>query len=91
VHRGKFYNIDFDRQRIIGNYIVDFYAKDLGLIIKIDGSSHNDKDIYDEKRELYLKSFGLLIYRISTIRILHDLGNVMQELESFVVGNYSKL
>ena len=25
-----FHNIDFDRQRIIGNYIVDFYVKTLG-------------------------------------------------------------
>jgi very-short-patch-repair endonuclease len=24
VHKGKFHKIDFDRQRIIGNYIVDF-------------------------------------------------------------------
>ena len=26
VHKGMFWKIDFDRQRIIGNYIVDFYA-----------------------------------------------------------------
>ena len=24
VHKSKFYGIDFDRQRIIGNYIADF-------------------------------------------------------------------
>jgi len=60
LHKSKFYDIDFDRQRIIGNYIVDFYVKTLGLIIEIDGASHNDKDVYDEKRELYLRSFGLI-------------------------------
>ena len=43
VHKGMFWKIDFDRQRIIGNYIVDFYIKTLGLIIEIDGASHNDK------------------------------------------------
>ena len=37
VHKRKFYKIDFDRQRIIGNYIVDFYVKKLGLVIGIDG------------------------------------------------------
>ena len=43
--RGKiFHNIDFDRQRIIGNYIVDFYVKTLGLIVEIDGTSHDDKE-----------------------------------------------
>ncbi|MDO9276165.1 MAG: DUF559 domain-containing protein, partial [Lutibacter sp.] len=39
VHKGKFHKIDFDRQRIIGNYIVDFYVKTLGLVIEIDGNS----------------------------------------------------
>ncbi|RRD74109.1 DUF559 domain-containing protein, partial [Tannerella forsythia] len=24
VHKGRFHGIDFDRQRVIGNYIVDF-------------------------------------------------------------------
>ncbi|MBP1163359.1 very-short-patch-repair endonuclease [Chryseobacterium sp. PvR013] len=41
----KFHTIDFDRQRIIGNYIVDFYVKTLGLIIEIDGSSHDEKEL----------------------------------------------
>ena len=43
VHKKKFYAIDFDRQRIIGNYIVDFYVKSLGLVVEIDGSSHDNK------------------------------------------------
>jgi len=38
VHERKFHGIDFDRQRIIGNYIVDFYVKNLGLVVEIDGS-----------------------------------------------------
>lgn len=46
-----FWKIDFDRQRIIGNYIVDFYVKTLGLVIEIDGSSHENKEEYDQKRE----------------------------------------
>jgi very-short-patch-repair endonuclease len=31
---------DFDRQRPIGNFIVDFYCKDLFLVIEIDGDTH---------------------------------------------------
>mgnify|MGYP003396731706 CR=1 FL=1 len=88
VRAKTFWKVDFDRQRIIGNYIVDFYIKTLGLIIEIDGSSHNDKDVYDEKRELYLCSLDLKMYRISSLRILHDLDNVMKELEDFIIKNY---
>ncbi|WP_051200090.1 endonuclease domain-containing protein [Flavobacterium subsaxonicum] len=89
VRSGSFYQLDFDRQRIIGNYIVDFYIKALGLIIEIDGSSHNDKDVYDDLREQYLMSFKLKIYRISSLRILHDLNNVMIEFENYIVDAYS--
>ena len=89
VHQGKFHELDFDRQRVIGNYIVDFYIKSLGIIIEIDGTTHNDKDVYDEQREAYLTSLGLKFFRISYLRVLHDLENVMKELEDFIIGNYS--
>ena len=85
VHRGIFWKIDFDRQRIIGNYIVDFYVKTLGLVIEIDGSSHDNKEEYDQKREDYLVSLGLKVYRISDLRVKHDLNNVMLELESYII------
>jgi very-short-patch-repair endonuclease len=32
---------DFDRQRPIDRYIVDFYCKELRLAIEIDGSTHD--------------------------------------------------
>ncbi|TDD75450.1 endonuclease domain-containing protein [Flavobacterium caseinilyticum] len=88
VHKGMFWKIDFDRQRIIGNFIVDFYIKTLGLVVEIDGSSHNDKEEYDQKREDYLISLGLKVYRISDLRVKNDLRNVMMELEKYIVLEY---
>ena len=88
VRNKEFWNLDFDRQRIIGNYIVDFYVKSLGLVIEIDGESHNDKEEYDNKRNTYLTDLGLKIYRISKYRVLHDLNNVMLELENYIIKQY---
>jgi very-short-patch-repair endonuclease len=88
VHKGIFWKIDFDRQRIIGNYIVDFYVKTLGLVIEIDGSSHDNKEEYDQIREDYLVSLGLKVYRISDLRVKHDLSNVMTELERYIVAEF---
>lgn len=88
VRAKKFYTIDFDRQRIIGNYIVDFYVKTLGLIIEIDGSSHDEKQIYDGIREEYLESLGLLVFRISDFDMRNNLSWVMKELEDFIVLHY---
>ena len=89
VRNKEFYQINFDWQKIIGNYIVDFYIKSLGVVIEIDGSSYNDKDEYDEKRQLFLESLDLVVYRISDNRIKNDLGNVMKELEDFIIEKFS--
>jgi very-short-patch-repair endonuclease len=90
VHKGKFHKIDFDRQRVIGSFIVDFYVKTLSLVVEIDGSSHNNKEIYDQKREEYLKNLGLHVYRIPSSKVRNDLKNVMQELERFIVEHFGK-
>ena len=89
VRNKEFHQIDFDRQKIIGNYIVDFYIKSLGVVIEIDGSSHNDKEDYDNKRQLFLESLDLVFYRISDYRIKNDLRNVMKELEDFIIEKFS--
>ena len=88
VRARTFFNIDFDRQRIIGNYIVDFYVKTLGLIIEIDGSSHDEKQVCDGIREDYLESFGLKVFRISDFDIKNNLSIVMKDLENFIVEHY---
>lgn len=88
VNKKNFWKIDFDRQRIIGNYIVDFYVKSLGLIVEIDGESHNEKEAYDLKREDYFKSLGLRVYKISSLRVLNDLENVLGELERYIIEEY---
>lgn len=89
VRNKEFYQIDFDRQRIIGNYIVDFYIKSLGVVVEIDGSSHDDKEEYDEKRQRFLESLNLKVYRISDYRVKHDLENVMRELRDYIIENFS--
>ncbi|MEE1946652.1 endonuclease domain-containing protein [Pedobacter sp. KR3-3] len=89
VHKRKFYKMDFDRQRVVGNYIVDFYCKQLGLVVEIDGASHHFDGDYDEQREKYLVAQGLKIYRISVHDILRKMEFVLMGLENFIVENYS--
>jgi very-short-patch-repair endonuclease len=88
VNKGKFHHIDFDRQRIIGNYIVDFYVKRLGLVVEIDGIIHNFQHVYDQEREAYLRSLGLRVYRISATDVLKRIEGVMIGLEDFIIEKY---
>ncbi len=59
--------ITINRQKVIGNYIVDFYCAKSKVVIELDGSQHfEDKGIeYDAKRDEYLKSLGLTVLRYS--------------------------
>lgn len=54
------------RQRVIGNYIVDFYCAKAKLAIELDGSQHytDEAKEYDEKRTELLNSFGIKVIRI---------------------------
>ncbi|WP_312763909.1 endonuclease domain-containing protein [Epilithonimonas sp.] len=89
VRNRTFHQIDFDRQRIIGNYIVDFYVKTLGLVIEIDGLSHEFKQEYDLERTKFLESLGLKVFRINDFDVKQNLSVVMKDLEDFIVGNFS--
>ncbi|MBB4805810.1 very-short-patch-repair endonuclease [Chryseobacterium defluvii] len=88
VRAKNFHQIDFDRQRIIGNYVVDFYVKTLGLVIEIDGSNHNEKQVYDGVRRAFLESLGLIVFRVADFDVKHNLSIVMKDLEDFIVGQY---
>jgi len=91
VRNKSFWNIDFDRQRIIGNYIVDFYVKALGSVVEIDVEIHNFQEEYDVKREIYLIDLGLKVFRISTTKILFDTENAMKDLEQFIITEYKDI
>ncbi|MBE6748789.1 MAG: endonuclease domain-containing protein [Ruminococcaceae bacterium] len=68
----------FHRQKIIGNYIADFYCHKLKLVIEIDGGQHNSDEnlIYDKIRTEYMNEFGYKVLRLSNNDITYDFKNV---------------
>lgn len=62
----------FNRQKILLNYIVDFYCAKLKLIIEIDGTSHSEKEIYDKIRDTKLEALGLKIIRYEDLGVIND-------------------
>ncbi|MCL1823923.1 MAG: DUF559 domain-containing protein [Oscillospiraceae bacterium] len=81
-HKKKFKGYDFDRQKIIGNYIADFYCVDCGVVIEIDGKSHDNRDIYDGDRNSYMKNLGLTVIRIQAYDVFNNLHKVMEMLNN---------
>jgi very-short-patch-repair endonuclease len=80
VKNKQFKGFDFDRQKIVGNYIVDFYCSNCNVVIEIDGSSHDDKQEYDEARDSFLQSLGLTVIHIPVIDVMKNMGGVMEML-----------
>jgi very-short-patch-repair endonuclease len=89
VRNKSFHRIDFDRQRIIGNYIVDFYVKTLGLVVEIDGDSHDLKQEYDLERTAFMENLGLKVFIISDWDVKQNLSIATKDLENFIIANYS--
>lgn len=80
VKNKQFKGFDFDRQKIIGNYIVDFYCTNCNVVIEIDGSSHDDKQEYDAARDAYLQGLGLTIIHIDDLDVKKKMKEVMNYL-----------
>ena len=88
VHRKMFHGLDFDRQKVIGNYIVDFYVKRLGLVVEIDGGSHNEKLDYDARRDNFLEGLGLRVFHTTDYDVLQHVDLVLEDLRYFIVKHY---
>ena len=69
---------NFHRQRVIGNYIVDFFCPKLKLVIEIDGYQHfyEENKEYDNKRTEYLESLGFYVLRFENTEVNKDIENV---------------
>ena len=83
------YPIRFQRQKAIGNYIVDFYCHKAKLVVELDGSQHYtpEEKQYDEKRTQYLQSQGLQVIRFSNLDILQRFHSVCAEIDRTIKEN----
>ena len=78
----KNYPFQFYRQKVIGNYIVDFYCCKAKLIVELDGSQHfQEQRESDEARTKYLKSLGLEVLRIPNNEIWDNFPGVCEAIE----------
>ncbi|MBQ6929623.1 MAG: endonuclease domain-containing protein [Oscillospiraceae bacterium] len=80
------YPLRFQRQKAIGEYIVDFYCAKARVVVEIDGSQHyEDKAVQaDIKRTDYLKSKGLKVLRFSNFDIEDNMRGVCEMIDAVV-------
>ena len=74
--------ITVNRQKVIGNYIVDFYIATAKLVIELDGSQHYEERGIDSdaKRDEFLNSLGVKVLRYSNLDVNQRFESVCQDI-----------
>ena len=80
------YPVRFNRQRVIGDYIVDFYCDKAKLIVDLDVSQHFEKTgkSKDTERDAYLESLSLKVLRFSNSDINENFYEVCTVIDNTV-------
>ena len=82
----RYYPIRFLRQKVIDNYIVDFYCNKARLIIELDGSQHYESTVeeYDILRTASLEARKLRVIRITNYELNRNFEGVCRYIDETV-------
>ena len=77
------YPVRFLRQKVIDNYIADFYCHEARLIIELDGSQHyEEKDLIKDKiRTEKIESRNLTVIRIPNNEINNNFRGICEYID----------
>ena len=80
------YPVRFQRQKILGRYIADFYCAQAKLVIELDGSQHFDdkSTAHDAERTAYLEEYGVLVIRIPNREVNENFRGVCEYIDDTV-------
>jgi very-short-patch-repair endonuclease len=71
----------FRRQDIIGHRIVDFFCPARGVVIEVDGDTHDA--LTDAKRDtIMLREFGFRTVRFANADVIHNLEGCLMQLQT---------
>ena len=89
----KSYPVRFLRQKVVDNYIVDFYCHNARLIVELDGSQHyEEKGLAKDKiRTEKIEKRNLTVIRIPNNEISKNFEGVCQYIDNFVKESLSQL
>lgn len=70
------------RQKVIDEYIVDFYIAGAKIVIELDGSQHYDaaSQLADAQRDAKLRSLGLRVLRYSNAEVNGNFSGVCEDI-----------
>ena len=80
------YPVRFQRQKVIGEYIADFYCHTARLVIELDGSQHfsDSGEQYDGLRTKKLEQYDLRVIRFTNLQIEKNFRDVCEYIDMVV-------
>ena len=78
----KLIPVTVHRQKVIGNYIVDFYCASAKIVIELDGSQHYEQKAKrkDLIRDQYLKGLGMTVLRYTNLDVRRNFKGVCADI-----------
>lgn len=82
IRRKQLLDRQFYRQKIIGNYIVDFYCPSARLVVQVDGGEHftDQGQETDSTQDEYINKQGFTVLRFSAWEVLSNIDGVASEI-----------
>ena len=80
--------VTINRQKVIGNYIVDFYCASANLVIELDGSQHFEAEgkQHDAERDRYLNGLGLRVLRYPNNEVNLNFEGVCEDIRKYITS-----
>ena len=89
------YPVKILRQKVIGDYIADFYCPEAKLVIEVDGIHHNmdpESMLHDADRTIYFQQYGIAVCRVSNVSLRGEgFGFVCDRIDSTIQSRIEKL
>jgi very-short-patch-repair endonuclease len=82
IRRKQLKGAQFYRQKIVGDYIVDFYCPSARIIVEVDGGQHFEQaaKLRDHQRDKYLSRLGFRVLRFPSWEVMKDVDNIVEQI-----------
>ena len=82
----RYYPVKIYKQRIIDDFIADFYCHSARLVIELDGSQHytNPGKAHDETRTEILERYGIYVLRFSNKDVEDNFEGVCHRIDKVI-------
>ncbi len=80
----RYLPLTVNRQKVIGQYVADFYIAEAKLVIELDGSQHFQikNSEKDRERDAYMNSLGILVLRYTNEYAIRDFSDLCEDIQN---------